>query len=82
MMLIVVPEVPKGGRAMARGATALTDSETLDKLSDLIVLKLGERQGGNCLLSSGSWVRIPPGTLLHFGSKFWAKPHEAVGLYA
>ena len=48
---------------MERRATALTDSEVLDYLSDSIVHKLTERERSNCLLSSGSLVRIQPGTL-------------------
>jgi len=51
---------------MKKRATALTDSEYLEKLSDLIIVKLGKRKRGNCLLSSGSWVRIQPGTQLQF----------------
>ena len=43
-------------------ATALTDDELLDRLSDIVMAKLGQRQGGNCLLSSGSRVRVAPGT--------------------
>ena len=47
---------------MERRATALTDSEALDDLSDSIAHKLIERAGGKCLLSGGSLVRIQPGT--------------------
>jgi hypothetical protein len=47
---------------MKQGATALTSSEVLEQLSELILVKLTQRKDGNCLLSSGPWVRIPPGT--------------------
>ena len=47
---------------MQERATALTDPEVLDQLSELILARLSDRQKSNCLLSSGSWVRIPPGT--------------------
>jgi len=49
---------------MEQRATVFTMSEALDELSDLIVAKLDSQQEGNCLLSSGSPVRIQAGMQL------------------
>ena len=64
-------------------ATALTDGELLDRLSDLIIAKLAHQKGGNCLLSSGSGVRVSPGTpaskLGLFDQDFHPIPDKSMG---
>jgi hypothetical protein len=44
---------------MKKRAVALPNPLVVDQLCEAIISKLS---AGNCLLSSGSWVRIPPGT--------------------
>jgi len=51
---------------MKQRATALTDVQLLDQLCDLLIPKLEERLAKPLLSKSGSWVRIPPGTLFSF----------------
>ena len=55
-----------------QGATALTDDELLERLSDLLMAKLARRENGNCLLSSGSRVRVAPGTPLKLISEVFS----------
>ena len=44
---------------MRKRAIALTNPLVVDQLCDAIISKL---RSSDCLLSSGAWVRIPPGT--------------------
>ncbi len=42
---------------MEKRAIALTNPQVVDQLCEAIISKL---RSSDCLLSSGSWVRIPP----------------------
>jgi hypothetical protein len=63
VLIYHIPNLKKrGDKVNKERAIACTNDELLDRLGDIVLAKLAQRTDCNCLLSSGSRVRVAPGT--------------------